>query len=136
MWSHRKKPSHPASSASCANSANRRASLSLPTGQIIPARLGFPPTRKRRSRQPKKTAPPPGPFDECQAKQAVWLYFRSPEKLTPAEQEELSFLQQVHPSLETAYRLVQEFVDMVRKREGEGLEAWLEQIRQCVLHYA
>jgi transposase len=84
-----------------------------------------------RKRRPRKTAPPPGPFDECQAKQAVWLYLRSPEKLTPEEQEQLAFLQQVHPFLETAYCLVQAFVEMVRKREGEKLEAWLEQIRLC-----
>jgi transposase len=76
-------------------------------------------------------APPPGPFDECQAKQAVWLYVRSPEKLKPEEQEQLTFLRQVHPSLELAYSLVQAFVEMVRKREGEKLEGWLEQIRGC-----
>lgn len=82
-----------------------------------------------RMRRQRKTAPPPGPFDECRAKQAVWLYLRAPEKLTPTEQEQLSFLQQAHPSLETAYCLVQAFVEMVRNREGEKLEAWLEQVR-------
>ncbi|MFL5701305.1 MAG: ISL3 family transposase, partial [Ktedonobacteraceae bacterium] len=82
-----------------------------------------------RKRRPRKTAPPPGPFDECLAKQAVWLYLRSPEKLTPEEQKHLSFLQLVHPSLEVAYCLVQAFVEMVRKREGEKLETWLEQAR-------
>lgn len=84
-----------------------------------------------RKRRPRKTAPPPGPFDECQAKQAVWLYLRSPEKLKPEELEQLSFLRQVHPSLESAYCLVQAFVEMVRKREGEKLKTWLEQICLC-----
>ncbi|MGH7869537.1 MAG: helix-turn-helix domain-containing protein, partial [Candidatus Dormibacteraceae bacterium] len=37
---------------------------------------------KRRGKRSKKTAPLPGPFDDCQAKQAVWLYVRSPEALT------------------------------------------------------
>jgi len=41
---------------------------------------------KRRRRQRKETAPPPGPCDECNAKQAVWLYVRSPDQLTTAEQ--------------------------------------------------
>ncbi len=54
---------------------------------------------------------------------------RSPEKLKPEEQEQLTFLRQVHPSLDLAYNLVQTFLEMVRKREGEKLEAWLEQIR-------
>ncbi len=49
---------------------------------------------------------------------------RSPEKLKPEEQEQLTFLRQVHPSLELAYSLVQAFVEMVRKREGEKLEGW------------
>jgi transposase len=52
-------------------------------------------------------------------------------RFSTAEQEQLTFLRQVHPSLETAYCLVQEFVKMVRKREGLGLEAWLEQVRDC-----
>jgi len=82
-----------------------------------------------RNHRPRKTAPPPGPFDECQAKQAVWMYVRSPEQLKPEEQAQLTFLRQVHPSLDLAYNLVQAFLEMVRKREGEKLEAWLEQIR-------
>ena len=35
---------------------------------------------KDRPRRRKKTAPSPGPFDECNAKQAVWLYLRSPDE--------------------------------------------------------
>jgi transposase len=59
----------------------------------------------------------------------IW-FIRSPDDLTAAEQAQLSFLRQVHPSLETAYGLVQAFVGMVRKREGECLEAWVEQARE------
>jgi len=57
------------------------------------------------------------------------MYVRSPEQLKPEEQAQLTFLRQVHPSLDLAYNLVQAFLEMVRKREGEKLEAWLEQIR-------
>ena len=79
--------------------------------------------------RPRKTAPPPGPFDECQAKQAVWLYIRSPDKLDAKEQEQVAFIRQVHPSLETAYQLVQTFVKMVREQKASELECWLEQVR-------
>lgn len=82
-----------------------------------------------RNHRPRKTAPPPGPFDECQAKQAVWLYMCIPEKLTATEQGQLAFLKQVHPALEAAYDLVQAFLDMVRNRTGEKLETWLDQVR-------
>jgi transposase len=73
--------------------------------------------------------PSPGPFDECNAKQAVWLYLRSPDELSEAEQEQLTFLQQVHPSLELVYQLVQEFTIMVRALQGERLEPWLADVR-------
>lgn len=82
-----------------------------------------------RKRRPRKTAPRPGPFDECQAKQAVWLYIRSPDELKPKEQEQVAFIWQVHPSLETAYQLVQAFVKMAREHTGTDLEVWLEQVR-------
>jgi len=84
---------------------------------------------KRRWRSRKKAVPPAGPFDECNAKQAVWLYLRPPKTLTATEQEQLTFLRHVHPSLETTYRLVQEFTTMLRTRQGERLETWLEQVR-------
>lgn len=55
---------------------------------------------------------------------------RSPEQLKPEEQTQLTFLRQVHPSLDLAYNLVQVFLEMARKREGEKLEGWLEQIKE------
>ncbi len=82
-----------------------------------------------RKHRPRKTAPPPGPFDECQAKQAVWLYMRSPDELNTQEQEQAAFIRQVHPSLETAYQLVQAFVKMVRDQKATELEGWLEEVR-------
>jgi len=84
-----------------------------------------------KTHRPRKTAPPPGPFDECQAKQAVWLYMRTLEKLTPLEKEQLAFLKRVHPSLEAAYDLVQTFLKMMHEQEGKKLETWLDQVRQC-----
>jgi len=46
---------------------------------------------KRRTPRRKKTIPPPGPFDDCNAKQAVWLYFRSHDDLSATEREQLTF---------------------------------------------
>lgn len=82
-----------------------------------------------RNHRPRKTAPPPGPFDECQAKQAVWLYMRTPEELTTMEQEQLAFLKGVHPTLDTAYDLVQAFLALLHNRTGENLDTWLDQVR-------
>ena len=54
---------------------------------------------------------------------------RIPEKLIATEKEQLAFLKGVHPSLETAYDLVQAFLDMVHHRTGEKLDVWLDQVR-------
>ena len=39
-------------------------------------------------------------------------------------------LRQVHPDLETAYRLTQDFLQMLHKREGERLDTWLAQVHE------
>ena len=44
-----------------------------------------------RKQRPRKAVPPPGPFDERQTKQVVWLYMRTPEKLKDTEKEQLAF---------------------------------------------
>jgi len=43
--------------------------------------------------------------------------------------EQVAFIRQVHPSLETAYQLVQAFVKMVRDQKATELEGWLEEVR-------
>jgi transposase len=63
------------------------------------------------------------------AKQAVWLLVRDPADLEASEWKELTTLCQASVTVETTYQLVQAFVQMVRERQGECLEAWLEQVR-------
>ena len=41
----------------------------------------------------------------------------------------MAFIRQVHPTLETAYQLVQAFVKMARERTGTDQEVWLKQVR-------
>jgi len=55
---------------------------------------------------------------------------RAPEKLTLTEKDQLTFLKGVHPSLETAYDLVQAFLKMMHEQQGEKLDAWLDEIRK------
>lgn len=64
---------------------------------------------------------------------AVCLFMRHPDKLDEGEQMDLAALRQVHPDLETAYRLTQDFLQMLRKREGERLDAWLALVHQSGL---
>ena len=62
------------------------------------------------------------------ASTAVWLFVRDPKSLDEIEQEDLATFCQASPTLKRAYDLVQDFMQMVRKREGHRLDAWLEQI--------
>jgi transposase len=58
---------------------------------------------------------------------------RHPDKLEEIEQEHLTAFRQAAPSLERTYQLVQDFLAMMRQREGERLDAWLTQVQESGL---
>lgn len=63
------------------------------------------------------------------ARQATFLFLRRPEELETDEQATLTMLRRLHPEVELAYGLVQQFAQMLRRRTGEHLDAWLEHVR-------
>lgn len=44
-------------------------------------------------------------------------------------ENELTALRQASPTADTVYQLVQEFMHMIRHRDGEQLDNWLERVR-------
>jgi len=74
-------------------------------------------------------APASLPRPQVAAKHAVFLFLRCPGELKEDEQETLSHLRQLHPELDQAYDLVQQFARMLRTRTGEQLNDWLERMR-------
>lgn len=58
---------------------------------------------------------------------------RRPDKLEEIEQEHLAAFRRADPSLETTYQLAQDFLVMMRQREGERLDAWLTQVHESQL---
>jgi transposase len=64
---------------------------------------------------------------------AVCLFMQHPDNLEEGEQADLAALRQVHPGLEMASRLTQDFLQMMRKREGERLDTWLTQVQESQL---
>jgi len=64
---------------------------------------------------------------------AVGLFMRHPDKLEEGERVDLAALRQIHPDLETVYRLTQDFLQMLRKREGEHLDTWLANVHESDL---
>jgi transposase len=79
----------------------------------------------REQRRPLRDLPPPTLVEHFSANAAAWLFIREYTDLTEEEQKTLLV---VRAASETAYGLVQAFLTMVRKREGERLDAWLEQV--------
>jgi len=61
-------------------------------------------------------------------RQAAFLFLGRPEKLHVEELETLTKLRQLHPEVDLAYDLVQQFAQMLRSRRGEHLDAWLAQV--------
>jgi len=67
------------------------------------------------------------------SRQAVFLFLRRPEELRVEEQEQLRQLRQIHPEVDLAYDLVQQFAQMLRTRTGEKLDTWLAQVANSKL---
>jgi len=64
---------------------------------------------------------------------SVWLFMRRPEHLDEIQREDLAAFRLAHTSLNTTYQLVQDFLQMMRHREGERLNAWLTQVHESGL---
>jgi transposase len=67
------------------------------------------------------------------ASTVVWLFVRERASLDEQEKQTLEMFCLASPTLSQAYRLVQEFFTMLRKREGQRLDHWLEQVAQSEL---
>jgi len=64
---------------------------------------------------------------------AVWLFMRRPEHLDEIQREDLAAFRLAHASLNTTYQFVQDFLEMMRRREGERLHVWLAQVHESGL---
>jgi hypothetical protein len=61
---------------------------------------------------------------------AVSLFMRRPDTLDEIQREHLAAFRLAAPSLETTYLLAQDFLVMMRRREGARLDAWLTQVHE------
>ena len=63
----------------------------------------------------------------CTPRQATWLVLRQPDHLTAEEQALLDRLRQAHPAFAQAIALAQGFAQLLRARQPERLDTWLQQ---------
>jgi transposase len=81
------------------------------------------------ARAERAQAVPETPLQQFSAHKAVWLFVRDRSDLERAEQEELNTIRQASPTANMVYELVQDFMHMLRHREGDQLDLWLEHVR-------
>jgi transposase len=77
---------------------------------------------------------PESPLQHFTARDAVWLFVRAPSALDETEREELTAIRQASPTADTLYELVQDFMTMLRHRQGERLESWLVLVKASQIH--
>lgn len=69
-------------------------------------------------------------LDRFSAKKALWLFLRRFEDVKEEEQAELATIRQASETAETLSQLVPQFLQMVRKLEGERLDAWCASVAE------
>jgi transposase len=80
-----------------------------------------------------EVSPPFHRLPQYSANTAVWLFIRTLDSLDEIEREDLAAFREASKVLDKAYRLVQDFLLMLRKREGHRLECWLAQVAKSDL---
>jgi transposase len=86
---------------------------------------GWSPRKRGPSSALRQPVMQPNPLLTLSAQQTTWLFFHKQDDLKEEERERLRQLRQASPHIETAYQLVEQFLQMVRERTGEQLDAWL-----------
>ncbi|MDB9527873.1 transposase [Oscillatoria sp. CS-180] len=74
---------------------------------------------KPRRRFRKRSKPTP--------RQAAFLVLKQPDKLSHKQQQQLSQLRQ-QPTFSLPLQLAQDFINIVRQRQGERFDSWLHQV--------
>ena len=81
----------------------------------------------------KITLPPVTGADRFSSKTATWLFIRDPKQLTTEQQADLELICQLSETADRTYELTQQFMNMVRLRQGQEFETWLKAVEaSCI----
>ena len=81
------------------------------------------------SPRPKTAPPQPSPLDGVTPRHVVRWLLQPVEERTSKTKELLALIGQADRGVEELQRLVEEFLILVRKRQGNELESWLERVK-------
>jgi len=95
---------------------------------IAPWRAQLPPGERRSRRQPHGEAAPGAPTPSPRA--AAWWLIGRKQPVTAEQAAIVERLMEQRPEVKTAQELAQGFFRLVRKREREGLEAWMRAVAE------
>jgi transposase len=84
--------------------------------------------RKHPTSEPSPPLPALSP-KPCSPRELRWLLAKKPEKLDQEEQAALFRLLEGSEEVCVVYRLLQSFLQMIRARQAEGLNAWMKEAR-------
>jgi transposase len=79
----------------------------------------------------RRPDPLPPATGHLTVRQATLLFLRRPDRLSPEDRRLLDHLVALDATMATAYHLVEDFARIVRGRQGERLDAWIEQAMQA-----
>jgi transposase len=92
---------------------------------------GIPPRRQgRRQSLPMVAEPVAQPLTP---RRATWLVLRREAKRTATEAQQLAQLREQHPAVAEAIDLAEDFAHLVRQRQPERLDAWLQRATSSTL---
>ena len=86
---------------------------------------------RRQERAGLRPVPLPPAKQRLTVRQARLLFLRRPDDLKPAQRQVLDRLGALDATIAAAYRLAQDFATLVRERQGERLEAWVERAERA-----
>ena len=82
----------------------------------------------------------PRPSITLSPRGAAWLLVEAPDDLSQTQTRLLDALRQLSPEMVVAYPLAQRFVTMIRERQPEALDGWLQEAETCgiaaIRHFA
>jgi transposase len=85
-----------------------------------------PPPKHQATKPTSRRAPPAPATRPLSPRQARWLFLKSEAELKPEQRLYLEHLGRNNPDVHTAQQLVVAFLQLVRKREPESLEPWIQ----------